>query len=245
MSRDKVLEDLEKEVAEALTAASEDFPRIFEDQRRAYGKQCLGKLRLVTRSSHRVFRHLGKGDVVEAQEEFAYCQRYYGELITSLEALPQLIAAEIANDAGQELTEAAMGIVFYPVLVGEKELSEVALPSCKDLNTTPQAWLAGVADFSSEISKLAEQIRARLVRRGLAKISERSLGDRLLAITDGIQKYFDRYDESYPKILNASNRRFQGYHAKERLVGGSAAWAAKMLNDINDDESLYNKENEE
>ncbi len=237
MSRDKLLAALESGVEEALIAASEDFPKIFEGQRRAYGKQCLGKLRLTTRSSHRVFRYLGQGNVIAAETELMYCKKYYEELIESLEALPQLIAAEIANDAGQELTEAVMGITFYLVLIGEKDLSEIVLPNCQDLGTTPQAWLAGVADFSSEVSKLAEQVRGRLVRRGLVNISERDLGDRLLAIIDGIQKYFDRYDESYPKILNASNRRFQGYHAKERLVGGASAWAVKMLNDIDSDET--------
>lgn len=235
MKKTKVdLAALEGGVAAALTAVSEDFPDMFEEQRRAFGKMAMGKLRLVTRSSHRVFRCLGKGDTIEAQVEFHYCQEHYKELLGSLENLPTLISAEIANDAAQEVTEAAMGIAFYPVLIGEKELSEITLPRCEDLDATAQAWLAGVADFSSEVSKLAEQIRGRLIRRGELEISERELGDRLLAITDGIQKYFDRYDSSYPKILNASNRRFQGYHAKERMVGGASQWALKMLNDIDD-----------
>ncbi len=237
MSRDKANVDLaalESGVAAALTAVSEDFPEVFEDQRRMYGFKCMGMLRKANRASKRVFRNLGKGDMVEADIEFGYCKEYCKELLENLKALPQLIAAEVANDAGQELVEAAMGIAFYPVLIGEKELGEISLPTCEDLDTTPQAWLAGVADFSSEVSKLAEQIRGRLIRRGLLKISERELGDRLLAIIDGITKYFDRYDPSYPKMLNASNRRFQGFSSKERMVGMASLWAVKMLNGIDE-----------
>lgn len=228
----KDLVDLEASVAQALTDASEDFPQLFEEQRRRYGHGCLGKLRLVTRSSHRVFRFLGKGDLVEAQEEFTYCQEHYRELQEGLNIIPSLLSAEIGNNAGQELTEAAMGISFYPVLTGECEIGAVKLPTCEKLDVTPQAWLAGVADFASEVSKLAECIQGRLVRRGKIGISEDELCERLLAITDGIQGYFDRYDASYPRMMDASNRRFQGFHSKERMVSNASLWAVKLLNAV-------------
>jgi predicted translin family RNA/ssDNA-binding protein len=228
----KELISLEASVAEALVKASEDFPELFEEQRRVYGKMCMGKLRLVNRASHRVFRYLGKGNLVEAQVVYMECKDHYAELLESLETLPNLIAAEVRNNAGQELTEAAMGIAFYQILVGEKETNELKLPTCDELDVTPQAWLAGVADFASEVSKLAECVRGRLVRTGKLAISENELCERLLSITDGIQKYFDRYDESYPRILDASNRRFAGFHSKERMVGNASLWAVKLLNAV-------------
>lgn len=229
MNKESALIDLESGTAAKLIAASEDFVEYFETQRRHYGHHCLGGLRLVSCHSHQVFRYLGKGNLVEAQVEFSYCQKQYDELLEHLEIIPGLLAMEIKNDAGQELCEAAMGLRFYPVLTGEIDIDDVVLPTCDELKMTPQAWLGGIADVSSELSKLAEAIHARQILTGKLAMSSSDLYARLLAILDGIQQYFYRYAGSYPKILSASTRRFQGFHNKERLVGSAPGWTIKSL----------------
>lgn len=216
--------EIENAIEKLFNRASDDFADFFEQQRRDYGKA----QRLfadVRAASHEVFDFLEEGDLQEAQLRYMECEKAYEDLIDPDEInIPGRLLTQIKNDAGQELTEAHLGIPLYSVLTGEIEISEIPsiiIKSCDELNVTPQAWLGGAADVASEMGKLAKGIWSLQVCYGPLKISKEELCERRLAIARGIKKTLARFARCYPLIVSATHRFGQGFSQKRRQVSGS------------------------
>lgn len=240
MLSDKTMRALEQGIAEVITSASPNYEELADQQRRIFGR-AYAKLNEVAFLSHEVFWNLGRGEVVAAQEQYIFCAEAYEELAQIVEpsdgsgpGIPGIYGKELLNNAGQELVEAAVGIRLYPVLIGEQEPEEISLPSEEDLDVTRQAWLAGVSDASSEMSKITKPIYVYQIKRGRLKISKEDLFERALAIGQGIQISLKRLGMSYPKVLNATTRFGQGYSSKRRLVSGSIFFLEKDITDLDE-----------
>lgn len=231
---------VEDQIAQIFGQATKDYADGFEDQRRHFGRAFQGLSR-VTHQSKLVFRALGHGDVQKAEEEFMYAEEAYAELLEILDKhVPGIFAKEIENDAGQELAEARIGIELYPVLIGEKEASELRLPTDAQLRVTPQAWLAGAVDASSELGKLAKRIAYYQIRAGALRMTREELYERRVAIAEGIQKWLDSFALAYPPVLSATRRRGQGFGNKRRLAEMCIVFGIEdvlTLNSGNDDPS--------
>lgn len=249
MLSELAMRELEQGIAAAITKTTEDYPDIAEEQRKILGRS-LGKVSEVSFHSHMVFWHLGRGEVTEAEEQCWFADETYKELVRMVDPTEEqggpgiagIYSKEMLNDAGQELVECVYGIWLYPVLIGEKKADTLNLPDHRVLDVTRQALLAGVADVSSEMSKLTKAIYIYQVRLGKLDVSKEDLLGNALAIGQGVAISFQRVGYVYPKLLNATTRFRQGFSTKKRLVHGSIFFTQKDFFDLPEGDELEDEE---
>ncbi|MEK7640904.1 MAG: hypothetical protein AAB389_02820 [Patescibacteria group bacterium] len=117
-------------------------------------------------------------------------------------------------EAAQEVAEYHVVRWLYPLLFTDSQLRTVKMPSAKELLITPQAWLAGIIDGITEMSKLLSD---RLCDDEQLTGEERlGLRKRFRIITRQIKSYLDQFADSVPAVINNSRR--PGFH--ETFRGG-------------------------
>ena len=123
--------------------------------------------------------------------------------------IPSDIHSGMISDAGQELAEAlfcetAAGFIFRGEALGEAPNPEV-------LKLTPRAWLAGLLDSVSELSKLLED---ELVDKEFSIEEEIVLLERYLEFGRSACAFLATFKGVSPTALNASRRPGQGFQGK-------------------------------
>lgn len=118
------------------------------------------------------------------------------------------------SEAAQEVAEYHVVRWLYPILFTDSQLRPAKMPSAKELTMTPQAWLAGIIDGITEMSKLLSD---RLCDDEQLTGEERlGLRKRFLVIARQIKSYLDQFADTVPAVVNNSRR--PGYH--ETFRGG-------------------------
>ena len=181
----------------------------FEDQRRSIGKAHQLKNEVCALSKEGVSL-LGKGLLKEAQEKLDRSQSANKQLREL--NIPTDVMWELDNDAGQELAELALLISAYPIIVGKTETGLLKFPTDEDLKINPTAYLAGLADAASEITKLAVDLDLN----GLAKTE--TIYRQALYVVQEISQILHTFSRTYPMVLNNTRRRGQGLNNKLRQV---------------------------
>jgi predicted translin family RNA/ssDNA-binding protein len=225
--------ELREKVCRLIQVECGSYWDYFELQRRQWGR-AHAKLSEVSNFSHEVFHQLGLGNVSEAEIEFSYCQKAFGELTgEDFSLIPTHKKWELESAGGQELNEGALGISFYPVLIGKKDPSDVKLFSADELGITKQSWISGAIDFTSECSKLVDEIfYEQVVKTRKLDISRRELRMNSIEITKGMRIALRQFNLMYPVILNVSNRPGQGFNKKRRLISAVNDIGVRNFNDM-------------
>lgn len=123
--------------------------------------------------------------------------------------IPSDLHAGMISDAAQELAEAlfcevAAGFIFRGEPLGEA-------PNPTVLGISPRAWLAGLLDSVSELSKLLED---ELVDRDVSLEEEISILERYVEFGRSACAFLATFKGVPPTALNASRRLGQGFQGK-------------------------------
>lgn len=176
---------------------------LFENQRRNIGKayRLANDIREASKDGIASLKSGLSGNVLACQIDM---KRHWEELIHL--NLPDDISWQHQSEAGQEMVEFVFVDLFYPLLTSD--VKEVPIiPTYQDLLVSPQIWLAGIADSTTELSKLARHL---LLNSKLTKEERKNLRKRFLKVAEEAYDFLERFETVYGQVINNSRRRFYG-----------------------------------
>lgn len=114
------------------------------------------------------------------------------------------------GEAGQEAVEFCVVCELHNLLFPEGRVGEdggervIALPSPDEMLVTPQAWLSGVIDATSELGKIATE---RMCRGDLTRAQHVGLLRRLLEITRTVNDFLQKFVSVPGSVLDINRRQ--------------------------------------
>ncbi|MBI3046223.1 MAG: hypothetical protein HYY86_01590 [Candidatus Harrisonbacteria bacterium] len=179
----------------------EEIQERFETQRRNIGK-AYGLANKIREASKDGVFHLGSKDFENALLCSDEMKSAWQDLI-SLD-LPADIAWQHQAEAGQEMVEFIyVQLLYKGILIGQTP----KLPSYQDLMVTPQTWLAGIGDATTELGKL--MLKDLLDTK--PSIDDRILDyEKFLKIYRELYDFLERLENVYGLVINNSRRRGYG-----------------------------------
>ena len=174
----------------------------FEQQRKNIGKaySLAGKIRELSKDG--VF-HLGNQNFEEVNLCSSEMKSLWQELVQL--ALPADIAWQHQAESGQEMAEFIFVELLYKMVADNGEAPK--LPSHQDLMVTPQTWLAGIGDATSELGKL---MLKQLLNPKLAIGDRTIIYEKYLQIFHDLYDFLERLENVYGLVINNSRRRGYG-----------------------------------
>ena len=174
---------------------------LFETQRRNIGKAYSLANKIREASKDGVF-YLGNRAFQQANECSSEMKSAWEELVRL--DLPNDIAWQHQSEAGQEMVEFIFVELLYKAsLTGETP----KLPSHQDLMVTPQTWLAGIGDATTELGKL----KLKNMLNSKLSLSDRiSIYEKFLKIYHELYDFMERLENVYGLVINNSRRRGYG-----------------------------------
>lgn len=198
-----LFDGLKKGAVEARDNGAVSFERIFEDQRRNFGKGYQIQNDLILASKRGVVA-LKSGDAVEVER----CRQRMFQLWDELDRInvPMDTWWQFSGNAGQEFVEFLGVMMLWPYVSGETE--EVGtIPSVDELRMRPQTWLRGLGDVPGELGKM---VLDRLLEIDFSNNVERlAIRRRLVEVVQQIYDFLSLYETAYPQVINDS--RMRGY----------------------------------
>ena len=174
----------------------------FEQQRKNIGKaySLAGKIRELSKDG--VF-HLGNQNFEEVNLCSSEMKSLWQELVKL--DLPADIAWQHQAESGQEMAEFIFVELLYKMVADNGEAPK--LPSHQDLMVTPQTWLAGIGDATSELGKL---MLKQLLNPKLAIGDRTIIYEKYLQIFHDLYDFLERLENVYGLVINNSRRRGYG-----------------------------------
>ncbi len=120
-------------------------------------------------------------------------------------ALPKTFQEYQNFETAQEMIELyAVGGMFHAILDGGT-MSVVNWESFspEKIEVTPQAWLFGLLDAGSELSRVVNRY---IIKNRLNRAQRSSLRERFLAIAHELNDFLDKFSEITPAVMDAYNR---------------------------------------
>ena len=179
----------------------EEIQERFETQRRNIGK-AYGLAAKIREASKDGIFHLGNKNFEDTNLCSSEMKSSWEELVRL--DLPEDIAWQHQSEAGQEMVEFAyVELLYKATLTGEtpKVLSH------QDLMVTPQTWLAGIGDATSELGKL---MLKDLLNPKLSLEERITIYERFLKIYHELYDFLERLENVYGLVINNSRRRGYG-----------------------------------
>ncbi len=172
----------------------------FESQRRNIGKAygCANEIREASKDG---IASLERGDDENAAQCWIDMERMW-KTLCELD-LPADIAWQHQAEAGQEYVEFVFVNLLYPQIRND-QASHPQLPSPQKLQVTPQAWMAGIGDTASELSKMTMSLLLNADLNGDQRVAIRK---RFLAVAGEIYYFLDKFETVYGQVINNSRRR--------------------------------------
>ena len=193
----------EPAINEQLKKIAEDLKikENFEDQRKNIGK-AYSLANTIREASKDGPFHLGNQDFENSGLCSSEMKSVWQDLIRL--NLPADIAWQHQAEAGQEMVEFIYAELLYKaVITGETP----KLPSHLELMVTPQTWLAGIGDASTELGKLALK---KLLNPKLSINDRIEIYEKFLKIYRELYDFLERLENVYGLVINNSRRRGYG-----------------------------------
>lgn len=147
---------------------------------------------------------LKRGDGENFRRCVADAKRAWDDLIHL--RLPADLAWQHEAEAGMEYVELVFVGLLYPLLQ-DQSATVSNLPSFQDLLVTPQTWLAGIGDATTELSKMTNEL---LLNPELSREDRIKLHRRYLEIARELYDFLERHETVYAMVINNSRRRGYG-----------------------------------
>jgi|GEM_PF-3277092 len=216
---------LKKSAVEVRKDSVIPFERIFEDQRRGFGKgyQVQNDLINVSKSGIVALKSRDEAGV-------ECCRQKMFRLWDELDGVdvPSDMWWQFSGNAGQEFVEFLGVVALWPYVSGET--SEVgAIPSVDELCIRPQTWLRGLGDVPGELGKM---VLDRLLEMDFSNKEERvAIRRRLVDVVEQIYNFLSLYETAYPQVINDS--RMRGYRNTFRgMLQGVGFLLLKMKQEL-------------
>src|SRR3989344_6528156 len=175
----------------------------FREQRGHIGKGHGTKNESIT-ASKKAVGFLEEGGLEEARAQLQSCANSF-DVISEFN-LPISVKDELRKAAGQEFAEAVIIFTYFPALIGKTDQVLVKIPTDQELNVPPSAWLGGITDATSEISKMLPSL---LINQVVA--DEKALYERALYILETLHSFLLTFRECFAKAINNHFRYEQSF----------------------------------
>jgi predicted translin family RNA/ssDNA-binding protein len=181
-----------------LVATLKDAPDLFEVQRKNFGKGH-GLRNDLTRLSKVGIAALKRSDAAKLEE----CLESFGKAMNELALLnlPEDHLWTFKAEAGQEVAEFYVVYAAYGYVMRGEDLRPIKTP--KELGVTPQAYLSGLSDSVSELSKMRMSV---FLGSGFSIDDRISSLTRLYEVSRAIQAILEEFETAYPQVADNSRR---------------------------------------
>jgi len=205
----------------------------FREQRSHIGKGHGTKNESIT-ASKKAMSFLEEGRLEEARASLESCANSFDAI--SEFNLPISVKDELHKAAGQEFTEAVVIFNYFTALIGKIDPVLVKIPTDRELNVPPSAWLGGITDATSEISKMLPSL---LINQVVA--DEKALYERALNILETLHSFLLNFRQCYARVINNHYRPGQGFLEKLRQPAMAILRIKERLISLKEKESLNKK----
>ncbi|NCN52921.1 hypothetical protein GW950_00465 [Candidatus Wolfebacteria bacterium] len=194
--------EVTKAIFKEINRLTEKFHPVFEEGRRNLGKSH------GMRNANNVLSHFGiqalqRGDMATAKEAKSLMDEAT-DILKNMEGIPRDLEWQFDATADQERAEFVIVMELYPYLSINKNMEGLSISSNEDLQMTPQSWLSGLGDATSELGKV---YRRNLCERGLSKEDRVAMRERYVDIAEGIREALGRFETAYAMVINNSRSR--------------------------------------
>ena len=205
----------------------------FREQRGHVGKGHGTKNESIS-ASKKAVSFLEEGRLEEARTQLKSCANSFDAI--SEFNLPISVKDELHKSAGQEFAEAAIILAYFPALIGKADPALIKIPTDQELDVPPSAWLAGITDATSEISKMLPSL---IINQVVA--DEKALYERALYILETLYDFLLNFRQCYAKAINNHFRHEQSFLSKLRQPAMAILRTKERLIDLKENEGLKSK----
>lgn len=190
-------------ILEQLNAITHDYAEDFENQRRDYGGAHRIRNEIVSASKRGIaaLKSRNMSGVAQAVNDLINGWNDMGRL-----KIPRDQSWQFEAEAGQELVEFFLVAVFFSTVFFDNDTVPF-VPTDRELDVEPQAWLAGLGDAVGEVSKV---LREYLLNTQLNREERKDIRRRFLKFAKQVYNYLLQFETAYPMVVNNSRRRFYG-----------------------------------
>lgn len=210
-----------------IQVLGQEFDAVFDEQRRAIPKTYNygNEIRRLSKAAIKATIDGRNDDVVEIVREMS---DVWGKLGTL--SLPMTFQAFQDFETAQELIEAHASYAMFRAILDGGTMSAVDWESFgpQVFNIIPQAWLFGLLDAGSELSRIIN----RYIRRNrLSRRQRQTIRERFLAIAEELNDFLDHFSETTPAVMDAYNKYGfrQSFRSKLNQLRGAIEYQERFV----------------
>jgi hypothetical protein len=192
----------------------EEFYRVFENQRRSIPKAYVLGNEIRELSKDGIRDVIDGKDIADKKYESLELWKQMSKL-----TLPKTFGAFQDFRTGMEMVEMFAVNMIFPLMFTDAELKSIDwAPICPEallMDSMPQAWLFGMLDAGSELSRVVNRFII-MHRKELKREQRMSIRERFVNIGQELYDYLDKFTEITPAVMDAYNQFGfrQGFRSK-------------------------------